>query len=57
MEEKSCFNCKNYQLCFLRHRIDKALECNGILNINNPDHEGSFIDVYSAIGKCCQKYE
>jgi len=57
MGNKSCFFCKNLELCFLRHRIDEALEYNNILNIDNPNHPGKITDIFEAIGNCCLKYE
>lgn len=56
-ENKNCFNCENYELCFLRHKIDGALEYNNILNINDSNYSGKFTDIFNAIGNCCLKYK
>ncbi len=57
MEEKSCFNCANHDLCFLKRDLVKATQDCGFLNIDNPDHSGKWADIFNAVGKSCLKYK
>lgn len=54
--KRDCFTCGHYRLCFLRHRIDKALEMNRLLNIDGDDAPGRMIDIFEAVGRACMVY-
>lgn len=53
-QNDSCFECKNYKLCFIRHGIDKVLMGGaGVINAGNYPRKGSYKDVYRALGGAC----
>jgi hypothetical protein len=54
--ERSCFHCVNFQLCFLRHRLEGALLSAGILNIDSEDAPGKMTDIYFAVGNACLSF-
>jgi hypothetical protein len=53
---RSCYTCKNINLCYIFKGVQKALE-GTLLNIDGNDAPGRMTDVYNSLGKCCMKYE
>lgn len=50
-KEKSCYECKNITLCFLRHDIDKVA-----MNAIKMLSENCLIEIYKAIGSVCNNF-
>jgi len=57
-KEDTCFDCKNFELCFFRHGIEKKIRnASGILNIDGDSRPKNYLDIYIAIGSSCLKYD
>lgn len=57
--ERTCWNCTQSRLCFLKQRMDSLLRagCN-ILNIDGHDAPGRcYRDLHLALGRSCMLYE
>lgn len=57
-KEDTCFDCKNFNLCFFRRGIEKQIrDASGMLNINDDCRPKNYMDIYVAIGSSCIKYD
>ncbi len=56
-KERVCFNCVNFQLCFLRRGVSKATISSHLNSdaskLNAP---GTRSDIFRALANCCLKY-
>lgn len=55
-EERTCYTCKDFRLCFLRRRVDEALIGAGILNIDSNDAPKNYVDIFDTLAKMCLAY-
>lgn len=60
LDDRNCYNCAHYGLCFLRHRVGEAMHGvgMGLLNINNPETTPrGFQCVFEALAMACMRFE
>jgi len=57
-KEDTCFDCKNFELCFFRHGIEKQIRnASNMFNINSDSRPNNYLGIYIAIGSSCLKYD
>lgn len=56
--ERTCWNCQNNRLCYLKKEIDNLLRSgSGMLNIDGKAAPGrAYQDLHRALGECCFLY-
>lgn len=54
---RSCYTCDNRTLCYLKRKVQDALNGNDMLNIDGVATPGTWIDIFIALGNACSKYE
>lgn len=56
--KRTCFNCRNYSLCWLRVSIDHAIKEVGLLNF---DHDGKTpgrpTDIFFGVANACLEFK
>ena len=57
-EKRSCYNCQYQSLCFLRRRIDDALQGVWMLNMDRDNKKSPriFTDIYDTLAEICTEY-
>ena len=55
-QDRSCFHCRNFELCFLRHRMNETLNVAGMINIDSEKAPAKLTDVYFAVGNACFQF-
>lgn len=56
--ERNCFNCKNYNVCFVRNTLSDLLyESHFRFNIDGDELPGKIMDAFTAIANCCFHFE
>jgi len=57
-EEDTCYDCKHYQLCFLRRKQDELFQAGaGMLNIDGNKRPGGLLDFFKVLACSCFKFE
>lgn len=52
---RSCFNCTQFDMCFIRHNVENAIS--GVkLNLDGNSTPGVWADIFMALANCCSKY-
>lgn len=51
-KERTCFNCEHFLLCYLRRKIDDAIQYAHI-NINSDAAPCEYRDIFETMGKMC----
>jgi hypothetical protein len=55
--EDSCFDCKNFHICFMRRGFENQIrEGINLLNIDDNVRPGRYIDIYKALGSACKEF-
>jgi hypothetical protein len=54
--DRSCYTCRAFILCYLRHRVWDAIQAPGMLNIDSNDAPGKVADILFALGNACMMY-
>lgn len=58
MKEISCYNCKENELCFLYHNIQKEIvDGLKILNIDSKDRPKTFQDIFNSLALACFRFK
>lgn len=55
--QRSCFNCKHFKLCFMRRRIFKATMGVDMFNIDGDAAPKQWTDIIHAVGQACMEYK
>jgi len=60
MKNKSCFDCRNWQLCFLRRGIEEnirgAANMIEIDNVQVKKRPGNYLGIYEAVSAACIEF-
>lgn len=58
-QDRTCYTCKHFRLCFLRRRVDDALtEGGGMLNIDDKlAAPKGYTDLFNTLAKMCLAYK
>lgn len=56
IDDRNCYNCEHYRLCFLRHRIDDSISGTGMLNIDGDAAPRGFNAVFEALAMACMEF-
>jgi len=51
--ERTCFECINFSLCFLKRKIEDATIGVAILNIDGDATPGRWEDIFKALANAC----
>ncbi len=56
-KERTCFNCTQFDMCFLRHRMNDATS-GYKLNLDNANRDtpGTWMDLFKSLANCCRQY-
>lgn len=59
LPERNCYNCKNFNLCYLRrHLWDMVITLGGnMLNIDGTAAPGNFQDLFVALAGACTEFK
>lgn len=55
-EPRSCFSCKEFRLCYMRHRVMDATQ-RFDFNIDGDEAPGRWIEIFEAVGRACLLYQ
>lgn len=54
---RTCFECKHFLLCFLRHRIDSALHGINMINIDGDAAPGKWVQIWETLAMICLQFK
>jgi len=57
VSEISCFECKNFQLCFLRRKMEDLARSSNMINIDGTKKPGKYVDLFKTLASMCLEYK
>lgn len=57
MQERTCFKCKHYELCYMRKDVHDTLVGSNHINIDGEGAPGRWADIFEALARACMQYK